>query len=643
MSPNSPRITDLRHAVAAAEPAQPKTPASSSNTASAGDSTADEKSGTAPAGQSASTAAPLPASSIRTGRPYARLNQEDYLGTITLAQEPYVLFCRPISIRLGNDPVLAAIEQNLVICGLRSQDSMQSEARSVPYSTLIWSGLAAMTLFGLSWPLFKLRYMSNTERFSPRDGWYLILAIFLASTSTMFMLLNGSYTSGVQERIDTRLERVARRMQRNVKREVDATFLQMKLMNAGMERSKFAGRMPIFVPNYFSPSRDNAPLVNPVTCYPYFEIAFWANREGQQLLKFDARPVTTPPIPLDKFPFFEASLADLKWQSTTAPKAGPEDTLGTPDCKSPPDVLSTDNLHIDPQYSPNTGEFLVILAAPLDQDGRASERSKNKAGSGQDETWTVYGLAARPLSLVEPLLPPGYLFAVVDRNCNVLFHSDVSRNLRENFCRESRDRTELPPTIFSGSSIPLDTTYLGQPERAFITSLSLPALSIGPAYLVVFREPGLDLTINLAIILVCILLMGAYFLVLPLAAVLHLALRRPLHWVYAPRFIWPNAELGFAYLQLFVANGLILLLYWLTYRRMFEAPLLTLTLAVAVASAGMAMLKLGRSNLALRRAGDGLTLVVLLGCAGVWGRFWLLRDPAFLRARRFRPDRSRLV
>jgi hypothetical protein len=85
------------------------------------------------------------------------------------------------------------------------------------------------------------------------------------------------------------------------------------------------------------------------------------------------------------------------------------------------------NFYLEPILSTNTDEFYAVLSGPFKDEGKDS-----------DHKIVVEALTTRPLSLVDPVLPPGYRFAVIDRDCNVMFHSDSFRNLRENLCDEFR-------------------------------------------------------------------------------------------------------------------------------------------------------------------------------------------------------------
>ena len=142
----------------------------------------------------------------------------------------YLLFSHPMRVALGSYPA-GGTPFSFLVCGLRREASLDAESRALPYGFLIWVGLAVIVLLSVSWPLFKLRYMGNTDRFSPRDGWYLILAVFLMSTATALMLLNASYVA--QARAATSASsREAATTARNSSSEIPS-IASMKLLSPG--------------------------------------------------------------------------------------------------------------------------------------------------------------------------------------------------------------------------------------------------------------------------------------------------------------------------------------------------------------------------------------------------------------------------
>jgi len=192
----------------------------------------------------------------------------------------------------------------------------------------------------------------------------------------------------------------------------------------------------------------------------------------------------------------------------------------------------------------------------------------------------------------------------MDRQCEVLFHSDSSRDLRENFCEESKNKTELSPWLFGGVNASLDITYAGGTERAYLTSFPLPTLSsTGSAYLIVFEDRGHALSLNLAIVLVSSILLAGYFLILATGAAVHLLLRGPLGMLYAPGFLWPQTRNTLAYLQLFCANALTFAFYWVASRQLYEGSLLTLTMEVPLVSIGFSIARLAWQPHAFHRWG----------------------------------------
>ena len=549
------------------------------------------------------------------GSGFQILQKASMSATVTFAGESYELFTQPPS-RVLSSPYPGADSWDLMVCGLRRTESLESESHSVPYSTLIWLGMIAVMFFSLSWPLFKLRLMSNTERFSPRDGWYLILAIFLGAISAMLMILNVGYTARVQAATDKDMKRLADAISDNVPVEVSRAFQQLKQLHADPELSKHFGdfldsNRPQFITSYLSPERQDL-------CYPYFKNAFWIDSSGSQRVKVDVQEVSTPMVDVGALPYFKDSNSDRKWlyaegdaqsrqdESLLSPQASCQSL----DLKS----LLSAHLHLEPRFSVNTGEFHLVLATPFVADNETR----------QDKEITVQALTTEPLSLVDPILPPGYGFAVVDDKCLVLFHSQSIRNLKENFCDESKDSTELRPWLRSGSDTWLDISYTGRRERAYLRMLPLPGISTGHAFLIVFQEPEREVTLNLAIILVCSILLGTYFLILLLVGFLHLSLRGPLHWIYPPKLIWPCKEKAVSYIELFAANGLMCFFFWLSYRWLHEAPLLALILAVPSLCVLFVFLKLLPSPHVLHRLGRAQSFLALAAILAL-SAWWALR------------------
>jgi hypothetical protein len=492
---------------------------------------------------------------------------------VTYAGRTYQLFSQPVRIWLSLSPNTGTLLR-LSVYGLWDDERFEEASRKVPYSNLIWAGLVVVALLGLTWPLFKLRYMGRNERFGPGDGWLLLLAVSLASASVTLMLLNASYTAHAKDEVDQRMARLAKQIKLKVRLELDAASNQIKSFGSGIPDRLLQQSL---APSYL---KDNPSRLD----YSFFDSASWLDCTGQQVAKVDMRAAPTPTISVGTRPYFRRVIDDLKEKgraSEPQSKAGSEQDI----CKQAFNAPVATPAHLEPVLSVNTDEFVTLMSGPFSAANVKEVKEKEKR-------IRVAAMNFRPLSLVDPVLPPGYRFAVLNRDCKVLFHSDSFRDLRENFCEESKDQNELQPWLFAGVDTPLDISYQGHPVRAYITALDTHLFVGGQPFLVVFREPDVDLTLNLAIILVSAVLLSTYFAVWVTAATTYLLLRQPLGLIYPPRSLWPQHKNGLSYVQLFAANVALTVFFWFAYTRLFEAPLIALTMIIALVAVLLAGFKL---------------------------------------------------
>ena len=512
---------------------------------------------------------------------------------VTYAGRTYQLFSQPVRIWLPLTPPTGMLLR-LSVYGLWDDERFEQASRKIPYSTLIWAGLVVVALLGLTWPLFKLRYMDRNERFGPGDGWLLLLAVSLASASLTLMLLNASYTVHAKDEVDRRMARLAKQIKFNVGLELNVASDQLKFFGSGVPDRVL---LQSLVPRYL---KDNPSPLD----YSFFDSASWLDCTGRQVAKVDMRAAPTPKILVGTRPYFRRVIDDLKEQgraSEPQSKPGSEQDICKQEFNAP---VATP--HLEPVLSVNTDEFVTLMSGPFSAAN----------GKEKEKRIRVAVLNFRPLSLVDPILPPGYRFAVLNRDCKVLFHSDSFRDLRENFCEESKDQNELQSWLFAGVDTPLDITYQGHPVRAYITALDTHIFVGGQPFLVVFREPDVDLTLNLAIILVSAVLLSTYFAVWITAAIIYLLLRRPLGLIYPAQSLWPQRKNGWSYVQLFAANVALTVFFWFSYTGLFEAPLIALTAIAALVALLLAGFKL------IPRQHGPLVLGGLLTCVTV--TFWLL-------------------
>ena len=95
-----------------------------------------------------------------------------------------------------------------------------------------------------------------------------------------------------------------------------------------------------------------------------------------------------------------------------------------------------------------------------------------------DKKLPVASIAIPMRSLINPVLPAGLEFAVVDVDGAVLFHSDTERNVNENFLAEADQHPRLRSLIAARSAGHVNIDYWGRPYRAHVKPSAIDGWSV---------------------------------------------------------------------------------------------------------------------------------------------------------------------
>jgi hypothetical protein len=479
------------------------------------------------------------------------LSESSNVVPVTLAGDSYKLFFEPFQLSSDGRP-----RERVVLCGLWRVERLSSDSFALPYSTVIWFGLICVATGCFLWPFLKINYMNRTERLRRRDGWLLVLTMLLGTASVTLMILHSAYTSQVETEINDDLDGIAMQVQKNVDTEISSALDQLATLSATRHVEELA-RKP------WGPSRNILRNKAPdLESYPYFDLAFWLDGTGQQKVKFTSDDMETPRTPFDEFPHFKNVIAGDHLIGRPARKCSSSPARPTPESSVRGECI--ERYSLVPKISRNTGRFSTLIFAPFNHSGRAVEALH------------VQALAISPLSLVNPVLPPNFGFAVLDRDGNVLFHSDARRNLSENFIQECKDPSLVQAALYTQSPQHLDIVYSGKDHRALLTKVT--GLAPEPLTLVVFHDVDIDRTVELAIVLIVSVLMGVCGLFVLTLAFLDGLRRVP----YPPEWMWPRPENAARYALIFAANSVWVLVFLLTYPRLWEVSLLFLAAGVAL-------------------------------------------------------------
>lgn len=501
------------------------------------------------------------------------LSESSNVIEVKVASGSYRLFVEPFRLSSDGRP-----GEPLVLCGLWRTERLSSDSFEMPYSYVVWFGLTCVATGCFLWPFLKINYMSRTERLRQRDGWLLVFSIFLGTTSVTLIILNGAYASQIEKEIDHDLGVIAKQIQKNVNLEIKKALEELATLSA-TPQVKESAENPSWKPRTEILSPKSPVAVPDLESYPFFDFAFWLNSSGLQKVKFTSDDTPTPQTYLGEYPFFKAAndknaanVDDKKVANGDDKDANAGDDLiaRSEACSSTPEHATTASssgqtrcikrYSLEARISPNTGRFYTLIAAPFTKSGLA-----------------VQALAIRPLSLVDPVLPPNFGFAVLERDGRVLFHSNALRNLSENFIQECKDPSFVHAALSTQWPQYVDMVYSGRDRRALLTKVT--GLAPEPLTLVVFHNVDIDRTVELAIVIIVSVLMGLCGLVILAAAVIDGLRDAP----YPPEWVWPRRDNSTRYALILATNGLLVLTFLVKYSEFWEMGLLAVTLGVVLA------------------------------------------------------------
>jgi hypothetical protein len=212
--------------------------------------------------------------------------------------------------------------------------------------------------------------------------------------------------------------------------------------------------------------------------YPRFKTMSVIDAAGQQQVKLTSRQWQPEPIPVPTRAYFTEAKAGRLWYS------------GSATCE--------DGYVLESIWSWTTAEPEAVI-------------SRKNCGN---EAFPVSALTIRMTSLIDPVVPLGFEFAVITEGGDVVFHSDPQRNTHENLFEETDRNRRLRAAVASRIVEEVDLRYAGRSYRAHVRPLGTGT----PWFLVTLssNEPLWALhtewlVLSLAILVPYMLLLAAMF------------------------------------------------------------------------------------------------------------------------------------
>jgi hypothetical protein len=414
---------------------------------------------------------------------------------VMIAGTSYKLFVQPVplALRRGENP--DAGSPGWVLCGLVNRGEFLKDSMAVSYKIIAWFVFLVLVIF-FSWPFLKVKFMSRLERLRAADGLFLAFSTASGISLLTLLSLNAYYDYLLNCQTESQIEGFADAINKNLTGELADMYDQLTILTQRMGNS--TDRQPNILSEekkFFDHQRDP---------YPYMDLAFWTDENGKQLKKWGVKKQVTPSINISTRGYFTNVKDGRCW------------------------ILRGRSFQLEPIYSYTTGENTAAMFI----------RTPGRGGP-----WGA-GMTSRLLSLIHPVIPPGFGYSIIDTDGRVLFHSDETRNLRANFFDELSSDSELSSAVFGRASRSFTADYLGRGHQLFVRPLQ--EIENLPWSLVVYRDKiqrrSLDLEV-LALTFLLLLLYGVAFVLC--FSVLHLLPPKyPLDW------LWPNHEKAGAYRHL---------------------------------------------------------------------------------------------
>ncbi len=485
-------------------------------------------------------------------KPAAAAQQASDVVKVSLGGSDYRLYSSPAPIRVRRADTTPALD--LVLYGLVSETSVHSRALVTPGSLQITIGLMVALVICIAWPLLKFRTMRASERVPRGAGLYFFVTSIITIVLLMILTIHLWYRVADFDHTQEKLERLAEAIDNNVTREARQALDALSQAMASDHFRKAAGNLQanstacgVEPKSPYTITEQAGDVLKrrdfPVAGYPYFDQMFWADGNGFQQIKWTVRSHPTPATRLCQYPFFTETLEGHLWYFEDG---GPAQS----------------RFRIDPLYSPNTGEYQAVISQPYVQREDLPGRPL-----------AMTAMVTQMLSLIHPVAPPDYGFAMVDESGTVLFHSTAERNGREQLFDEVDNDPAVRAAVYARTGGHLITNYHGAPHRFFVRPLR--SIQGCPWTLAAFRDLRPLSALQLERTILFLVLSVGYLLLVGLFAAIFIRFQDyPLKW------LWPQASMNALYVH--TALSLIILAA-LLYVVVIRAPLLVSFLSAVTA------------------------------------------------------------
>jgi hypothetical protein len=332
----------------------------------------------------------------------------------------YKVFMQPVRLDSYN---------TVVIAGLIKKSDYKADISTLPSNAIIGI-LIVIALIILGMPFLKVLMMSANERLGSQDVILSGISLVLGTSLAVFVLFYSYISLGPDtDRKEMKLTALSSSITDN--------FLgEIKLLTAEMD--KYECLVAVDSQKRYKPD----PRLNIYN-------VFYVDSMGQQTLKYGPGAE----INVHDRAYFRDVMKGKTWLGSGA----------------------LNGIYVDPVISWTKGDFRVVVSR--------RNCGGSKCPSSCSGELPVIGISASLRSVMEPVMPFNYGFCIMDRNGEVLFHSDKDKNLNENFIDECGRVPELVSAVQVRNNNFFSCRYSGRDCEMMVSPVNGC-----PLYLVIFTD-----------------------------------------------------------------------------------------------------------------------------------------------------------
>ncbi len=450
------------------------------------------------------------------------LRQVPAKSSIPFGDETFLFFTQPghlpfPHVKNGTEDIV------FILGGLVPSRTFRAHAMEIPTPILLPSVFAFFALT-FSLPLLKLWAMGPKDRLTIIDVVSLMFFSLMGTALLTFGLADLYAYFSAEKKLDVQLEVVSKHIKSGFVHElqlilneldhqdenyasayeicsedkgseiVRPDFLKYFWTNSnpilascldGKENSALEGFNEIPAANETKEPREVNDGNNSNLEYPYFNGLFWITLGGKVSNYFTIAKTGVNSPNLKERPYVQRVLENRLYDLNSGHQETPNPSF-----------------FIQPIYSWTSGknEVIVSIASKANEAGNSKE--------GQDHV-AVAAMEGKLLSLMYPVVPPGFGYAIIEENGKVLFHSDIKKNLRENLFNETNQNRRLHSLVLARNTAFADVRYAGNDSQFYIAPLGDEGLTL-PWTLIVYRDKNLLRTANGVALFIATVLFALY-------------------------------------------------------------------------------------------------------------------------------------